>query len=124
MNNMHSDPLRIEKHLLSLFECGCYISTHDIVLLGSHFDLELAFKKRASLLQTLLVTAREKNTTTQLLSLLCTLLESKAEEIKSLLSAYPYATSYMKPQLHKIDATKMLLSREFALHVKESNYDA
>jgi len=115
MNNTNSDPLHIEKHLLSLFECGCYINTQDIIHLGSHFGLDLAFKKRASLVQTLLVTARENNTTPQLLSLLCTLLETKAEEIKSLLSAYPYATSFMKPQLLKINATKMLLSREFAL---------
>jgi len=112
---MNSDPLRIEKHLLSLFECGCYISTHDIVLLGAHFDLEFAFKKRASLLQTLLVAARKNNTTPKLLSLLCTLLETKSEEMKILLSAYPHAASHMKSLLHKIEATKMLLSREFAL---------
>jgi len=121
--NSHNDPLRIEKHLLSLFECGCYISTHDIVALADQLELELAFKKRASLLQTLLLYAREKQITPKLFNLLLALLESKAHEIKALIITYPHAHAHMNTQLLKIQATKMLLGREYALHVKESNHD-
>jgi len=120
----HNDPLHIEKHLLSLLDCGCYLSTLDIITLGSAIGLELPFKKRATLLQTLLLHARENKKTPQLLHALCTLLESKAHEMKNILCAYPHANAQMQPQLFKVSATQLLLQREFALHVKEIPHDA
>ena len=116
-----NEPLHVEKHLLSFFSCGCYISTQDIVLLGEKLGIELAYKKRSMLLQTLFLHARENNQTHVLVALLCDMLEEKAKQLSTLLHHYPKTASLMQAFLFKINATKLLLQRELALHVKESN---
>ncbi len=113
--------LHVEKHLLSLFTCGCYLSTQDIVVLGQELGVELAYKKRSMLLQTLFLHAKETNKNGELVALLCTLLETKAEQLLNLLRHYPKTLPLMQHFMVKINATKLLLQRELALHVKESD---
>ncbi|MDD3343946.1 MAG: hypothetical protein PHR87_10260 [Sulfurospirillaceae bacterium] len=111
----------IEKHLLSLSTCGCYINTQDIVMIGEKLGLELAYKKRSMLLQTLFLHAKNEQQHCELVTLLCTLLDEKANTLLEISTHYPKINSLMQHTMLKINATKLLLQRELALYVKESN---
>lgn len=115
------EPLHVEKHLLSLSTCGCYISTKDIVRLGAQLGIELAYKKRSLLLQTLFIHARSHQLMLELLEYLCTLLDAKAIALQSIIRHYAHMERLQSHFLFKIHATKLLLQRELALHVKESD---
>ena len=118
---INSDPLHVEKHLLSLSSCGCYINTQDIVDMGKVLGLELPYKKRSLILQTLLLHAREHSQNLTLLSLLCELLERKNQTLSNMLQNYPKASFMVQNFIFKTNTTKLLLQRELALHVKEND---
>jgi len=115
----HANALHVEKHLLCLRECGCYISIHDLVSLASALNLSLAFKKRSLSIQTLFLDARAASLHIKLLEHMCLLLESKKEQLLRYTSLYPKTHTLLEPQINRIEATKSLLERESALHVKE-----
>lgn len=118
---INSDPLHIEKHLLSLSSCGCYINTKDIVELGNALGIELPYKKRSLILQTLLLHARDNDQNLALLSLLCDMLERKNQALLIMLQNYPKAGFILQNFIFKTNTTKLLLQRELALHVKEND---
>ena len=111
--------LHVEKKLLSLYECGCYISTQDIVNLALAMGLDLPFKKRSTLLQNLFQEVQKNATHQAFLNVLCTLLDTKQKALSSLISLYPATGHLFQAQLHRINATKSYYRREFSLHVKE-----
>jgi|GEM_PF-1272890 len=117
----HPEPFYVDKHLLSLWQCGCYIHTQNIITIGSSLGLELPFKKRSSLLQTLLLYVKETQQEQQFLSLMCHLLDHKVEALQHQLTAYPKTAFFLQPCLTKIEKTKHLLSQEFALPLKDEN---
>lgn len=118
---INSDPLHLEKHLLSLSSCGSYINTQDIVDMGKVLGLELPYKKRSLILQTLLLHAREHCQNLILLALLCELLERKNQTLSNMLQNYPKAGFMVQNFIFKTNTTKLLLQRELALHVKEND---
>ncbi|MBV5279681.1 MAG: hypothetical protein J0647_11820 [Campylobacteraceae bacterium] len=117
----NNDPLHVEKHLLSLFSCGCYINAQEIVEMGKILDVELPYKKRAFILQTLLIHAKQTQQSLKLLTLLCDLLDDKMQQMTKLIEKYPKTKFVMQNFLFKTNSTKLLLQRELALHVKENN---
>ena len=116
---INSDPLHVEKHLLSLSSCGCYINTQDIVDIGTTLGIELPYKKRSLILQTLILHAKDHNQTAELLSLLCKMLDGKNQALLGLLQNYPKAGFILQNFILKSNATKLLLQRD--LHVKEND---
>ena len=118
---INSDPLHVEKHLLSLSSCGCYINTQDIVEMGSVLGIELPYKKRSLIMQTLILHAKEHNQNLTLLSLLCEMLEHKNQALLNLLHNYPKSGPILQNFIFKTNTTKLLLQRELALHVKEND---
>ncbi|MBP1681237.1 MAG: hypothetical protein H6Q35_1576 [Proteobacteria bacterium] len=117
----HLEPFHTEKHLLSLWQCGCYIHTQNLITIGLALGIELPFKKRSSLLQTLLLHAKETKQEQTFLFLMNALLDHKAQTLHESIVHYPKTALFMQPWLHKIEKTKHLLNREFALHVKDEN---
>lgn len=118
---INSDPLHVEKHLLSLSSCGCYINTQDIVDIGKALGIELPYKKRSLILQTLILNAKDHNQTLKLLALLCEMLNRKSQALLNLSQNYPKAGFVLQNFILKINTTKLLLQRELALHVKEND---
>ncbi|WP_263833350.1 hypothetical protein [Sulfurospirillum oryzae] len=116
-----SMPLHVEKHLLSLFHCGCYINTQEIIRMGSSLGIELPFKKRAFLMQTLLLHVKETEQEQAFLALICDLLKNKAQTLQESIAHYPKTALLLQPWLMKIEKTTYLLKREFTLHVKDEN---
>lgn len=114
----------IEKRLLCLNECGCYISIHDLVTLAQALGLTLPYKKRSLTLQTLFLEATSQNNHMLLIENLCILLNSKKEQLFQCASLYPHAQTLLALQISKIEATQSLLEQECALHVKEITHDA
>ena len=119
--HINSDPLHVEKYLLSLSSCGCYINTQDIVEMGSVLGIELPYKKRSLIMQTLILHAKEQNQSLTLLSLLCEILERKNQALVNLLQNYPKSGPILQNFIFKTNTTKLLLQRELALHVKEND---
>ncbi|MDD2384125.1 MAG: hypothetical protein PHN18_08040 [Sulfurospirillaceae bacterium] len=114
-----SSTTHVEKHLLSLYTCGCYINTQDITTLGHKLGIDLAYKKRSLIMQTLFLHAQRENKKLELLTLLCTLLDTKAKQLLNLSQHYTKTAVLMQHFLFKINTSKLLLQRELALHVKE-----
>lgn len=113
--------LHVEKKLLCLYECGCYISTQDIVTMAHAVGIDLPFKKRSTLLQSLFQEAQKNASQQAFLNVLCTLLDVKHEALSSLISLYPATGHLFQVQLHRINATKSYYRRELSLHVKGSS---
>lgn len=114
-----SEHLHVEKHLLSLYSCGCYINTQDIVEIAKQLGMELAYKKRSMIMQTLFLQVRKENKNGDLMVLCCALLDAKAKQLLTLTQQYSKVAPMMQHFLFKINTTKLLLQRELALHVKE-----
>lgn len=117
----HLEPFHSEQHLLSLWQCGCYINAQNLITIGLALGIELPFKKRSSLLQTLLLYAKESKQEQRLLSLMCALLDDKAQTLHHHMMPYPKTTLLLQPCLAKIERTKHLLNHEFALSTKDQN---
>jgi len=116
-------PYSIEKRLLCLSECGCYISIHDIVTLSQTLGFTLPYKKRSFSLQNLFLEANAKGVKMKLFEHLCALLHSKKEQLFQFVALYPHTQTLLALQISKIEATKSLLEQECALHVKEITHD-
>lgn len=108
----------IEKHLLSLVQCGCYISTHDIILIGKALESEFPFKRRSLLLQNLFLEAHQKKKIIDLVAHLTQLLEDKKQNMLHFVAPYQLTHALMMPSIAKITATQLRLHQEFILHVK------
>ena len=117
----HLESFYSEQHLLSLWQCGCYINAQNFITIGLALDIELPLKKRSSLLQTLLLYVKESQQEQRFLALMCNLLDHKAQTLQHHMMAYPKTALFMQPYIAKIEKTKYLLNREFALCAKDEN---
>ncbi len=80
--HIHPETFHAQIHLLSLWQCGCYINAQNIINIGSALGIELPFKKRSSLLQTLLLHVKESQQEQRFLALMCDLLNHKAQTLQ------------------------------------------
>ena len=108
----------LEKHLLSLIHCGCYINTHEIVCIGNALDLELSFKNRSLLLQNLFIQAHKKEKNIELATHLIQLCENKKKTLLHLVTEYSSTYTIISIQIDKIRRTQQRLNQELILHVK------
>lgn len=108
----------LEKHLLSLIHCGCYINTHEIVCIGNALDLELSFKNRSLLLQNLFIQAHKKEKNIELATHLIQLCENKKKTLLHLVTEYSSTYTIISTQIDKIKRTQQRLTQELILHVK------
>lgn len=97
----------IEKRLLCLNECGCYISIHDIITLAQALGLALPYKKRSLTLQTLLE-ATSQNKHMLLIENLCILLNAKKNNCFNVHRSTRMPQTLLALQISKIEATKSL----------------
>lgn len=111
------DASHLEKHLLSLIECGCYINTQDIVELGTIIGLELPYKRRLLLLQSLFLHVKATQQESCLEKAIEHLLEQKKETLLAYAKSFPQTRLVLQPLIRKIEATKRLV--HLFLHVKE-----
>ncbi len=105
----HSDTSFLEKHLLSLIECGCYINTQDIIELGTTFGIDLAYKRRLLLLQSLFLHVKTTAQESLLALTLETLLNNKKETLFTYAKNFPHTRMELEPLFAKIEATKRLI---------------
>lgn len=108
----------LEKHLLSLIHCGCYINTHEIVSIGETLELDLAFKNRSLLLQNLFIQAHKKEKVVELATHFIQLCENKKETMLHLVTEYSSTYTIISIQIDKIRRTQQRLTQELILHVK------
>ncbi len=108
----------LEKHLLSLIHCGCYINTHEIVSIGETLELDLAFKNRSLLLQNLFIQAHKKEKIVELATHFIQLCENKKETMLHLVTEYSSTYTIISIQIDKIRRTQQRLTQELILHVK------
>lgn len=108
----------LEKHLLSLIHCGCYINTHEIVSIGETLELDLAFKNRSLLLQNLFIQAHKKEKVVELATHFIQLCENKKETMLHLVTEYSSTYTIISIQIDKIRRTQQRLNQELILHVK------
>lgn len=117
MKGLYMHP-SLEKHLLSLLHCGCYINTREIVSIGETLGFDLAFKNRSLLLQNLFIYTLKEEKTVELATHLIQLLEDKKQDMLLLVTNYPFASSIMRRQIDTITRTQQRLNQELILHVK------
>ena len=108
----------LEKHLLSLIHCGCYINTHEIVSIGETLGLDLAFKNRSLLLQNLFIQAHKKEKIVELATHFIQLCENKKKTLLHLVTEYSSTYTIISTQIDKIRRTQQRLTQELILHVK------
>lgn len=110
----------LEKRILSLNGLGCYLSTHDLIHLCAACGLTQGHKKRALLLQSLLLHVKNESREKRFYESLLQCIETKERAFSSLLSSYPKATYRFEHFMRALETTKHRLKHEIALHVKES----
>ena len=101
----------VEKQLLSLFFCGHYISTKDIVDIGKKMEIELDFKSRKIILQKLFIAAKKEDKTKELVDLFCDLLDRRNKELLKYIRLYPSSKDIFGVHIQKANSTKMLLQK-------------
>lgn len=111
----------IEKRLLSLWECGCYLSTHDFISLAALLGLKLPYKKRSTLLQSLRIHVEKQHLEKEFVDALHHLIDQKALFLEESLQKYPKTQCRMQPYLNKMQQTKQLLYATFIVVPKETH---
>ncbi len=107
-------PSPIEKQLLSTFFSGFYLTHKDIINIGKKIGIELAYKKRAVILQDLFIEAEKMGKKREVLAQFVKLIDSNIEIFKGFLANYPNSSEIIKGWIRKATSTKMLLQREMA----------
>ncbi len=102
----------VEKQLLSLFFCGHYISTKDIVDIGKKMKIELDFKSRKIILQKLFIGAKKEDKAQKLADLFCDLLDRRNKELIKYIELYPSSKDIFQIHIQKANSTKLLLQQE------------
>jgi hypothetical protein len=95
-----------------------------MIRLGTTIGLDLAFKKRALLLQTIFLHANQTHQEGTLIDALCRLFDHKQKLLHDLLKTYPHTAELLHTQHLRIEAAKLRLQHEYALATKENDGNA
>ncbi len=112
--NRQSDYESLEKHILSVYHSGVYISSHDLVEIGKTLGYDLPLKERDILLRKMLGDAKKNGKLTELLGQLSLLLKRRAQIYTQLGNANIPAREVISQWLHKAKSTDLLIKREAA----------
>lgn len=113
--NRQSDYESLEKHILSVYHSGVYVSSHDLVEIGKKLDYPLPHKERDILLRKMLGDAKRDGKLADLLSQLGQLLRQRAHVYTQLGNDHPPAREIISQWLHKAKATDLLIKREITM---------
>lgn len=112
--NRQSDYESLEKHILSVYRSGVYVSSHDLVEIGKTLEYDLPLKERDILLKKMLGDAKKEGKLTELLDQLSLLLKRRAQVYTQLGNEHSPASEMTSQWLHKIKSTDLLIKREAA----------
>jgi hypothetical protein len=110
--NRQSDYESLEKHLLSTYSSGVYISSYDLIQIAKKLDVELPFKERDILIRKLFGEMKEQNRLNDLLAQFMLFFKDKATTYTRLGNRYIDARDVIGNWLQKAKSTDMLLKRE------------
>jgi hypothetical protein len=117
--NRQSDYDSLEKHILSVFHSGVYISSHDLVTIGKELEYDYPLKERDILLRRMLGDTKKDGNFTQLLAKLAQLLKKRAETYTQLGNEYMATRAIISIWLQKAKTTDRLIKSEMA----KANYE-
>lgn len=106
----------MQTHLLSLSQCGCYLSTHDIVHLGHCIHLDLAYKKREELLRIILLHVHNAGHEELFKQSLYHLLEYKEKRLMQSIEHTRKTAGLFTQQLVALQETKLRFCTQPRLH--------
>jgi hypothetical protein len=112
--NCQSGYESLEKHILSVYHSGVYVSSHDLVLIGRELGYDLPLKERDILLRKMLGNARTDGKLSDLLGKLTLLLKRRTEAYTQLGNTHVKAREVISEWLHKAKVTDLLIKREAA----------
>jgi len=112
--NHQSDYESLEKHILSVYHSGVYVSSHDLVEIGKTLGYDLPLKERDILLRKILGDAKKDGKLTELLDQLGLLLKRRAQIYTLLGNEHIPAREVISQWLHKAKSADWLIKREAA----------
>jgi len=107
-----SDYESLEKHLLSTYFSGVYISSYDLVQIAKRLDVELALKERDVLMRKLFGEMKEQNRLNDLLAQFMLFFKDRATAYTRLGNQHMDARDIIGSWIQKAKSTDMLLKRE------------
>jgi len=110
--NRQNDYESLEKHLLSTYASGVYISSNDLVEIAKKLDIELPFKERDILMRKLFGEMKEQNRLSDLLVQLILFFKERATTYTRLGNRHIDARDVIGIWLQKAKSTDMLLKHE------------
>jgi len=112
--NRQSDYDSLEKHILSVFHSGVYISSHDLVTIGRELEYDYPLKERDILLRRMLGDTKKDGRLTELLAKLAQLLKQRAQTYTQLGNDYMAMREIISIWLQKAKTTDKLIKSEIA----------
>ncbi len=112
--NRQNDYESLEKHILSVFHSGVYVSSHDLVQIGNAMGNEYPYKERDILLKKMLGDARENGNFNELLAKLTALLKHRAAIYTELGNTHMAARDVISRWLQKAKTTDRLIKSEIS----------
>jgi len=112
--NRQSDYDSLEKHILSVFHSGVYISSHDLVTIGRELEYDYPLKERDILLRRMLGDTKKDGRLTELLAKLAQLLKQRAQTYTQLGNDYMALREIISTWLQKAKTTDRLIKSEIA----------
>ncbi|MBN2825277.1 MAG: hypothetical protein JXQ76_08140, partial [Campylobacterales bacterium] len=110
--NRQSDYESLEKHLLSTYSSGVYISSFDLVQIAAKLGLELPLKERDILMRKLFGEMKEQNRLNDLLAHLMLFFKDRATAYTRLGNQHIDARDVISNWIQRAKSTDMLLKRE------------
>lgn len=120
-HNRQSDYESLEKHLLSTYSSGVYISSYDIVVMAQKLGIELPLKERDVLMRKLFGDMKEQNRLGDLLAQLILFFKDRATLYTRLGNQHIDARDVIGNWMQKAKSTDMLLKREVQKVASDAN---
>lgn len=109
-----SDYETLEKHILSVYHSGVYVSSYDLVVIGHALGYDLPLKERDILLSKMLGDAKTDGRLSDLLKELRQLLKKRAQRYRQLGDSHEAVRSVISVWLHKAKAADTLIQKEIS----------
>lgn len=105
-----------QTHLLSLSQCGCYLSTQDLIHLAHCVHSDVAYKKREELLRSIVLHVHNNGHEKLFKQALRHLLEHKEKHLVQCVQHTPKAAELLARQREALQATKLHFCTDAILH--------